>query len=75
LAAVVLLLSAIFALQFGGQQAEGCASGGQSGALAKVYGTKISRSEYQAAFTLAAARVTATTAPRIRRLSRWCCTA
>lgn len=53
LGAIVLLLSAIFALQFGGQQAEGCASGGQSGAIAKVYGTKITRSEYQASFTLA----------------------
>lgn len=53
LAAIVLLLSAVFALQFGGQQAEGCASGGQAGALAKVYGHKITQSEYHAAYTLA----------------------
>jgi peptidyl-prolyl cis-trans isomerase D len=53
LAAVVLLLSAVFALQFGGPQAEGCASGGQGGALAKVYGNKITQSEYHAAYTLA----------------------
>ena len=53
LGAVVLLLSGIFALQFGGQQAEGCASGGQGGSLAKVYGRSITRNEYQAAFTLA----------------------
>ena len=53
LAAVVLLLSAVFALQFGGPQAEGCASGGQGGAIAQVYGHKITRAEYQAAYTLA----------------------
>jgi len=53
LAFVVLLLSAVFALQFGGPQAEGCASGGQGGALAKVYGSKITQSEYQAAYMLA----------------------
>jgi peptidyl-prolyl cis-trans isomerase D len=53
LAAVVLLLSAVFALQFGGPQAEGCASGGQGGAVAEVYGHKITRAEYQAAYTLA----------------------
>lgn len=53
LAAIVLLLSAVFALQFGGPQAEGCASGGQGGALAKVYGHKITRAEYNAAYTLA----------------------
>lgn len=50
---MVLLLSAVFALQFGGPQAEGCASGGQGGAVAKVYGTPVSRTELQAAYTLA----------------------
>lgn len=50
---MVLLLSAVFALQFGGPQAEGCSTGGQAGAVAEVYGKSISRSEMQAAYTLA----------------------
>jgi peptidyl-prolyl cis-trans isomerase D len=51
---VVFMLSAVFVLQFGGPQAEGCGSAGQStGAAAEVYGDTISRGEFKAAYVLA----------------------
>ncbi|MCA9581431.1 MAG: peptidylprolyl isomerase, partial [Myxococcales bacterium] len=50
----VVLVSGVFVLQFGGQQAEGLASCGSNVALAaEVYGDKISAGEFQANFRLA----------------------
>ena len=49
---VVGSLSAVFLLQFGGPQAQGCSTG-SAGAAANVYGDSISRAEYQSAHTLA----------------------
>ncbi|MDH5674360.1 MAG: peptidylprolyl isomerase [Myxococcales bacterium] len=49
---VVFALSAVFVLQFGGPQAEGC-GGSQAGAAAEVYGQSISRNELKAAYFLA----------------------
>jgi peptidyl-prolyl cis-trans isomerase D len=51
---IVFAMSAVFVLQFGGPQAQGC-SGSTSGAnaVAQVYGKSISRTELQAAYVLA----------------------
>jgi len=49
---VVVLLSVVFALQFGGPQAEGCSAGGAMFA-AKVYGQTISEGDFRAAYVLA----------------------
>jgi len=49
---VIASLSAVFVIQFGGPQAQGC-SGGATSAAAKVYGDTITRAEYQSAHTLA----------------------
>ena len=53
LAFLIVTLSLVFVLQFGGPQAEGCSK--RSGALyaAEVYGEKISLNEYRSAFALA----------------------
>jgi peptidyl-prolyl cis-trans isomerase D len=53
LAFLIVSLSLVFVLQFGGPQAEGCSK--RSGALyaAEVYGEKISLNAYRAAFALA----------------------
>ena len=48
---LVVLLSAVFALQFGGGQAEGCAAGGST-YLARVYDTTLSRGDYEAAYAV-----------------------
>jgi peptidyl-prolyl cis-trans isomerase D len=50
---LIISLSLVFVLQFGGPQAEGCSK--RTGALfaAQVYGEKISVNEYRAAFALA----------------------
>lgn len=48
---LVVLLCLVFALQFGGGQAEGCTAGG-SGYLAKVYDTTISRGDFDAAYAV-----------------------
>jgi peptidyl-prolyl cis-trans isomerase D len=52
LAFMIIMLSAVFVLQFGGPQADGCTK--RAGALyaAEVYGEKISLNEYRAAFAL-----------------------
>ncbi|HKU37963.1 MAG TPA: SurA N-terminal domain-containing protein, partial [Polyangiales bacterium] len=50
---MVLSLSAIFILQFGGPQAEGCSKGAGQTYAAEVYGDNISVNEYRAAFALA----------------------
>lgn len=50
LVALVTLLSAVFILQFGGPQAEGCTAGGTAYA-AKVDGETISAGEYRAIYT------------------------
>lgn len=49
---MILTLSLVFALQFGGPQAEGCSK--RAGALyaAEVYGEKVSLNAYRAAFAL-----------------------
>ena len=49
---LVVLLSAVFALQFGGGQAEGCAAGGGS-YLARVYDQTLSRGDWEAAYAIA----------------------
>ncbi len=46
---LVTLLSAVFVLQFGGPQAEGCTSGGARYA-ARVYGTVITTGDFEAAY-------------------------
>jgi len=53
LALMIISLSLVFVLQFGGPQAEGCSK--RSGALyaAEVYGEKVSLNAYRAAFALA----------------------
>lgn len=53
LAFLIVTLSLVFVLQFGGPQAEGCSK--RAGALyaAEVYGEKISLNEYRSAFALA----------------------
>ncbi|MGB5809609.1 MAG: peptidylprolyl isomerase [Polyangiales bacterium] len=48
---LVVLLSAVFALQFGGGQAEGCAAGGST-YLARVYDTTLSRGDFDAAYAI-----------------------
>ena len=50
---MVVLLSAVFILQFGGPQAEGCSKGASHTYAAEVYGDAISVNEYRAAFALA----------------------
>jgi len=49
---LVVLLSAVFALQFGGGQAEGCAAGGGS-YLARVYDQTLSRGDFEASYAIA----------------------
>ena len=49
---LVVLLSAVFALQFGGGQAEGCAAGGTT-YLARVYDQTLSTGDFQAAYAVA----------------------
>lgn len=49
---LVVLLSAVFALQFGGGQAEGCATGGGS-YLARVYDQTLSKGDFEAAYAVA----------------------
>ncbi len=49
---LVVLLSAVFALQFGGGQAEGCAAGGST-YLARVYDHTLSRGDFEAAYSVA----------------------
>jgi len=48
---LVVLLSAVFALQFGGGQAEGCTAGGGS-YLARVYDRTLSRGDFEAAYAV-----------------------
>ena len=48
---LVVLLSAVFALQFGGGQAEGCAAGGTT-YLARVYDTTLSHGDFDAAYAV-----------------------
>ena len=50
---MVILLSAVFVLQFGGPQAEGCSKGTGITYAAEVYGDTISANQYRAAFALA----------------------
>ncbi len=48
---LVVLLSAVFALQFGGGQAEGCTAGGST-YLARVYDKTLSRGDFEAAYAI-----------------------
>ncbi|MEM7448802.1 MAG: peptidyl-prolyl cis-trans isomerase [Myxococcota bacterium] len=48
---IVVLISSVFVLQFGGPQAEGCAIGGRSYA-AKIYGDTISAGDFEAVYGL-----------------------
>ncbi|HET8936863.1 MAG TPA: peptidylprolyl isomerase [Polyangiales bacterium] len=52
LAFMIFMLSAVFVLQFGGPQADGCSKRGGALYAAEVYGEKISLNEYRAAFAL-----------------------
>ena len=49
---LVVLLSAVFALQFGGGRAEGCAAGGST-YLARVYDQTLSNGDFEAAYAVA----------------------
>lgn len=49
---LIVLLSAVFALQFGGGQAEGCTAGG-GGYLARVYDQSLSKGDFEAAYAIA----------------------
>jgi peptidyl-prolyl cis-trans isomerase D len=51
LVVLVVLLSAVFVLQFGGPQAQGCSAGGATYA-AKVYGDVITEGDFEAAYRL-----------------------
>jgi len=53
LAFLIVTLSLVFVLQFGGPQAEGCSKTGGALYAAEVYGEKISLNEYRSAFALA----------------------
>ena len=54
---IVVFLAAIFALQFGGPQAEGClGAGGGVAYAARVYGENISQGDFRAAFILSGGR-------------------
>ncbi len=48
---LVVLLSLVFALQFGGGQAEGCTAGGGS-YVARVYGQTLSKGDFEAAYSI-----------------------
>lgn len=48
---LVVLLSLVFALQFGGGQAEGCTAGGTS-YVARVYGQTLSKGDFDAAYSI-----------------------
>ncbi|MCZ6808108.1 MAG: peptidylprolyl isomerase [Deltaproteobacteria bacterium] len=48
---LVVMLSAVFALQFGGGQAEGCTAGGST-YLARVYDKTLSRGDFEAAYAV-----------------------
>jgi peptidyl-prolyl cis-trans isomerase D len=50
---MVISLSAVFVLQFGGPQAQGCSKGAGIAYAAEIYGDTISVNEYRAAFSLA----------------------
>jgi hypothetical protein len=52
LGAIVILLAVVFALQFGGPQAQGCGSGGATFA-ADVYGTTLTEGDFRASYALA----------------------
>ena len=52
LAFMIISLSAVFVLQFGGPQAQGCSSKSGPAFAAEVYGDKISVNQYRAAFAL-----------------------
>jgi peptidyl-prolyl cis-trans isomerase D len=53
LAFMIISLSLVFVLQFGGPQAQGCSQGSGPAFAAEVYGEKISINQYRAAFALA----------------------
>ncbi len=52
LGAIVVLLSVVFALQFGGPQAEGCSSNGAAYG-AKILGTTVTEGEFDAGYVMA----------------------
>jgi peptidyl-prolyl cis-trans isomerase D len=49
---MVMSLSAIFVLQFGGPQAQGCSQGAGQGYAAEIYGQKITVNQFRAAYAL-----------------------
>jgi peptidyl-prolyl cis-trans isomerase D len=50
---IVLSLSAVFLLEFGGPQSQGCAPGASSGYAARVYGDTVTLGELKAAYIMA----------------------
>ena len=50
---MIVLLSLVFVLQFGGSQAEGCTSGGGGAYVAKVHDTTINQGDLYAVYALA----------------------
>jgi peptidyl-prolyl cis-trans isomerase D len=50
---IVLSLSAVFLLEFGGPQSQGCAPGASSGYAARVYGETVTLGELKAAYIMA----------------------
>jgi peptidyl-prolyl cis-trans isomerase D len=53
LGTIIVLMSLIFILQFGGPQSQGCSADRGAGYAAKVAGTTITEGEFRAAFVLA----------------------
>jgi peptidyl-prolyl cis-trans isomerase D len=71
LAAIVILLAVVFALQFGGPQAEGCSSGGATFA-ANVHGTSITAGDFRSAWVLGSFDRYATADPeQAREVRTW----
>lgn len=52
LSLIVVAMASVFALQFGGNQASGCASGGAMPYAAKVHGVNVGEGEFRAAYML-----------------------
>jgi hypothetical protein len=72
---IVLTLSAIFLLQFGGPQSQGCSQDSGAQYAAKVYGDTITLGEMKSAYILANGPRYSTQAARDMKLKSWCCPA
>src|SRR5262245_14390330 len=70
LAAIVVLLAVVFALQFGGPQAEGCSTGGATFA-ATVHGESITSGDFRSAWVLGSFDRYASDEERVREVRGW----